>query len=150
MKVGTVALIVRYHEKTPVLVESLSDDREIAELQQAVELGHQDPLQHVYQQRERQVKEDEEFGNYIEELLSQPFIRPEVQDHGVQWLKSKMRIEQYQKSEREATQVISDYAFKLYIENPDRKEFYLAGPTSKVLVRIFPIKRESDARQNAA
>ena len=150
MKVGTVALIVRYHEKTPVLVESLSDDREIAELQQAVELGHQDPLQHVYQQRERQTKEDEEFGNYIEELLSQPFIRPEVQDHGVQWLKSKMRIEQYQKSEREATQVISDYAFKLYMENPARKEFYLAGPTSKVLVRVFPLKRDSESQRNAA
>lgn len=150
MKVGTVALIIRYHEKTPILVESLSDDREIAELQQAVELGHQDPLQHVYQQRERQSKEDEEFGNYIEELLSQPFIRTEVQDHGIQWLKSKMRIEQYQKSEREATQVISEYAFKLYTENPTRKEFYLAGPTSKVLVRVFPLKRDSDVRHNAA
>lgn len=146
MKVGTIALVIRFDHRSPVLVDSLSDDREIAMLEAAMGSGKTDPLETVYSMRFRQAKEDEEFGNYVEELLSQPFIRPEIQEHGIQWLKSKIRIEQYQKCEAEATQVIAGYAFKVFQENPKKKDFFLAGPTAKVRIRIFTLPASSEAR----
>ena len=140
MKVGTVALIVRSDGTAPTLIETLSDDREIAMLEAALGSGENDPLEPVYSLRARQAKEDQEFGDYVEELLSQPFVRPEIQEHGIQWLKSKIRIEQYQKCEGEATQVIANYAFKLFLENPKRTEFFLAGPAAKVRIRVFMLQ----------
>lgn len=147
MKIGTVALVVRYDHQLPTLIDSFCDDREIAMLEAALEHGLDNPLSTVYQYRERQAKEDEDFGNYVEELLSQPFIRPEIQEHGLQWLKSKLRIEQYQKSEKEATQVITEYAFKLFRENPQQDDFILASPAAKVRIRIFKVR---DASANPA
>jgi hypothetical protein len=139
-KIGTVALIVRLDgDQAPNLVEKFSDDREIAAFETAMKAGDADPLSTVYTMRDRQAKEDEEFGDYVEELLSQPFVRPEIQEHGVQWLKSKIRIEQFQKCEREATQIIADYAFRLFSENPSRTDFFLAGPAAKVRIRIFTL-----------
>ena len=145
MKIGTVALVVCCPEKLkpPVLVAQLSDDHEIAALAAAVESGEVQPLEHVYQIRQKQEKEDEEFGNYIEKLLSQPFVRTEVQHHGVQWLKSKIKIEEFKKSEGEATRVIADYAFKLFQDHPDRTEFILSGPAAKVRIRVFLLPKEA-------
>jgi len=136
-KVGTVALVVRYEGDAPTLLETFSDDREIAILETAVNEGEASPLDIIHAMRARQAKEDEEFGDYVEELLCQPFVRPEIQEHGIQWLKSKIRIEQYQKCEGEATHVIAAYAFKLFIEDPDRVDFLLAGPSAKVRIRVF-------------
>lgn len=138
-KTGTVALVVRIDGSQPVLVEKFSDDREIAVLEGALATGENSPLELIYSMREKQTKEDEEFGNYVEELLSQPFIRPEIQEHGLQWLKSKIRIEEYQRCEAEATRIIAEYAFQLYVGNPNRTDFFLAGPVSKVRVRVFPL-----------
>ncbi len=140
MRIGTVALIVRFDGgESPSLIDSISDDREIAALQAALDQGENDPLETVYQMRARQAKEDEEFGDYVEELLSQPFVRPEIQDHGLQWLKSKIRIEEYQRTESDATRVIADYAFKLYMEDRRRTDFVLAGPVAKVRIRIYEV-----------
>jgi hypothetical protein len=144
-KTGTVALIISYDGKTPILLDSLSDDAEIAMLESAVQAGESEPLQAVYMARTRQAKEDEEFGNYVEELLSQPFVRPEIQEHGLQWLKSKIRIEEFQRSEKEATMVISQYAFKVFQESPWREEFFLAGPTAKVKIKIVMLQRSKEA-----
>ncbi len=136
-RIGTIALIVRLDKDTPCLIDALSDDHEISVLESAVRAGEEDPLQSVYVFRKRQLQEDEEFGDYVEELLSQPFLRPEIQEHGVQWLRSKIRIEQFQKSEREATRVISEYAYRIFQESPWRTEFFLSGPTAKVKVRVY-------------
>jgi hypothetical protein len=142
-KIGTVALIVRFDGKSPRLLDSLTDDTEIHRLESAVESGESDPLQAVYAMRAQQAKEDEEFGNYVEDLLSQPFVRPEIREHGVQWLKSKLRIEEFQRSEREASSVIAQYAFKVFEESPWRRDFFLAAPAAKVRIRIFAME-ESD------
>jgi hypothetical protein len=155
MKTGTVALIVGHRPGEPptgdpVLVEALSDDREIEALERAVRAGNEAPLVTVYELRSRQSREDEEFGDYVEELLSQPFVRPEIQEHGVQWLKSKIRIEQFQRSETEAMRVIADYAFKLFLQDRNKTDFLLASAAAQVRIRVFWLKAEEPAQSNAA
>ena len=139
MKIGTVALVIAEKGKKPVLLECLSDDQEITYLETALEKGEVHPLDLIHALRENRNLEAEEFGDYVEELLTQPFVKPEIQKHGVQWLKSKVRIEEFQKTESEAVQVISQYAYKLYLENPKRVDFFLAGPNARVRIRVFTI-----------
>ena len=149
-KIGTVALVVRADlNQDPQLVETFSDDQEIAIFEAAVEMGETQHLEAVYEMRARQSKEDDEFGDYVEDLLCQPFVRPEILEHGVQWLKSKIRIEQFQRCEREATDVIAGYAFKLYREDPKRTDFMLAGPSAKVRIKIYNLSTE-DVMSRAA
>lgn len=145
MKDGTVVLLVstgsNSHSKTPELIDYLYDDREIAVVESALQSGVNDPLELISEFREREKQEEEEFGNYVENLLSQPFLKSEIQNHAIQWLKSKIRIEQFQKAEREATQVIARYAFNLFKTDPERKDYFLAGPTAKVRIRIFTLDK---------
>src|SRR4051812_11377542 len=100
MKMSTVALIVSSDiQKLPLLVDTLHDQGEIEYLETAIRSGEMNPLQQIYEHREHQLKQESEFGDYVEELLSQPFLNRDVQQHGIQWLKSKIRIEKYQKTE---------------------------------------------------
>jgi hypothetical protein len=149
MKSATLALIIRHAQDGPVLVETLSDDREINLLEGELQKGDPDPLDRIHAHREQVQKEEEEFGDYVEELLSQPFVRPEIQDHGLQWLKSKIRIEQYQRSETDAARVIADYAYRVYREDPARTDFVLAGPTNKVRIRVFVVEPGQAASEAA-
>lgn len=141
MRMGTVALIIGMQDKNACLIDILSDDREIEQLAVSLQQGESDPLEAVYSFRDRQTREDDDFGNYVEELLSKPFVRPEIQEHGVNWLKSKIRIEKHQKTETEAAKVIADYAFKVFSENPDKTDFTLAGPHAQVRIRVFILER---------
>ena len=150
MRAGTVALIVRYEGEGPELVEALSDDSEITVLERALTEGEGDPLEAVHAHREKVRQEDEEFGDYVEELLSQPFLKPEVQEHGVQWLKSKIKIEKYQRCEQEATRVIAEYAYALYCRDPERLDFFLAGPSARVRIRVFRLASGRPAVPRAA
>lgn len=143
MKVATVALVVE--GKTPALVDVISDDHEISLLESSSKAGEANPLEQVYEFRKRQSAEDEQFGEYVEELLSQPFVRSEIQEHGVQWLKSKIRIEEFQKSEVEAANVIAQYAMRILTDNPQKTDFFLAGPKTMVRVRVFSVSRLSQA-----
>lgn len=142
-RTGTVALIVSYTNQKPNLLGSLSDDREIETFHMAREAGSTDPMDAVVKLREQQKREDEEFGDYIEELLTKPGVRTEIQDHGVQWLKSKMKMERFHKTEKEATAVIAEYAFKVFEKAPEKTEFILAGPSAQVQIRIFVMQSES-------
>jgi hypothetical protein len=153
MKVSTVALVVSLEvsedatqpssQLGPQLVAILHDEYEIEFLQIALSSGHADPMQHIYEHRAQMNQQDDEFGDYVEELLSRPFLKPEVQRHGVQWLKSKIRIENYQKLENQAIQVISDYAYEVFKSNPSRTDFLLTSPVSQVRVRVFVIPTRS-------
>jgi hypothetical protein len=87
--------------------------------------------------------EEGEFGDYVEELLSQPFVGTEIQEHGVQWLKSKIRIERYQRTETDAAKVIAEYAMKVVSEDPDKTDFFLAGPNTMVRIRVFPLNLQN-------
>lgn len=148
MKMGTVALVIGAAESEaiePVLIESLSDELEIATLEAAVSAGEKNPMSLVHELREQRSLEDESFGNYVEELLSRPFIPPEVREHGVEWFKSKNRIESFHKAESEARAVIAEFAFKLFKTDPTRRDFILSSHQSEVRVRVFVLEvREAD------
>jgi hypothetical protein len=75
--------------------------------------------------------------------VSKPCVSSEVQRHGMQWLQSKLRIETYEKSERDAVEVIARYAMRVYQADPTRDDFLLAGPRSQVRVRVFILVEES-------
>lgn len=138
-KAATVALVVQGSGSGLAVKAILSDDREIAYFETLMKAGEFDPLTKVYEMRERQSREDEEFGDYVEELLSRPFLKPEVQEHALQWMKSKIRIEQYQKQEHDAARVIADYACQLIKDDPSRTDFVLKGPSAQVRIRVFPL-----------
>ena len=144
MKVATVALVVVEGE-TPCLVDVISDDHEISLLETSSRAGEGNLLKQVYEFRKRQSVEDDQFGEYVEDLLSQPFLRTEIQEHGVQWLKSKIRIEEFQRTENKAASIIAEYAMKILHENPQKKDFFLAGPSTMVRVRVFSQTRDKAA-----
>lgn len=140
----TIALIVSSTEKeTPVLCEALTSADEILELELALMNADPDPLKRVHAYRQRQQVEDEEFADFVEGILSQPFIKPDVQEHAVQWFKSRAKIEAYQKAEDGASRVIAMYAFEIYQNDPERTDFYLAGPRAKVRIRVIQLKDQS-------
>jgi hypothetical protein len=140
---GNIALVIAHQDEKPVLLNVISDEKEIEILDAAVRAGEKDPLQIVMAFRQQQEGEDEEFGEYVEEILSQPFVKPELQQHGVQWLKSKMKIEYFQKKEADAAKIIAEYAFKLYTENPGKLDFIISGPTAAVRIRVFLVQPEA-------
>lgn len=143
MKVATVALVVEGQSHS--LVDVISDDHEISLLENSSKSGEGDLLRPVYEFRQKQCAEDEQFGEYVEDLLSQPFLRSEIQEHGLQWLKSKIRIEEFQRTENEAAKIIAEYAMKILTENPEKTDFFLAGPKTMVRVRVFAQKKERAA-----
>jgi hypothetical protein len=146
MKIGTVALIIACPEKDsePVLLEALSDELEIATLEGSFQAGDPDPLEIILKVRAKRVQEDEEFGNYVEDLLSKPFLPDDVREHGLQWFKSKNKIEEYHRAESEARQVIADFAFKLFRSEPQRTDFILSSAAAEVRVRIFVVRGQSN------
>ncbi len=149
-KVGTVALVVKVGDDLSELVDAFSDDQEIEALEKAFEDGENDPVGMVYDLREQVSQEDEEFGDYVEELLSYPFLSPQIQEHGINWLKSKIKIEQYKQSEKEATRVIADHAMKIFQGDRGKTDFTLAGPTAQVKIRVFSVKREGSTKEGTA
>lgn len=148
---GTVAVVLA-DETTDAesWIETFSDDREIRALEAAIAEGHHFPLQKVYEHRQSMEKEDQEFGDYVEDLLSKQFVRPEIQQHGVAWLKSKVKIEQFKDQEQEAAEVIANYALNRYKKDPDLIDFVLAGPGVQVRVRIFKVKLAPGTATTAA
>jgi hypothetical protein len=140
---GNIALVIAHQEEKPILLDVISDEKEIEILDSAVRAGEKDPLQIVLAFRQQQEGEDDEFGEYVEEILSQPFVKPELQQHGVRWLKSKMKIEHFQKKEADAAKIIAGYAFKLFAENPNKTDFIISGPTAAVRIRVFVLASDS-------
>jgi len=135
--VGTVALVLKVEKDEPALIEAISDAMEIEVLEEALVRGDQDPVSVVHAVREHLYHQDEEFGDYVEELLSQPFLKSEIRTHGIEWMKSKIKIEEYKRTEAEATLVIAQYALKVFLDDRSRLDFFLSGPKAKVRVRIF-------------
>lgn len=145
----TIALIVSSnHPASPTLYEALTSADEILELELALRNADPDPLKRVHDYRLKQQIDDEEFADFVESLLSQPFVKPEVQEHAVQWFKSRAKIEAYQKAEDNASRIIAMYAFEIYRNNPTKTDFFLAGPKAKVRIRV--IELQEDKQEGAA
>lgn len=157
MRTATVALVIGYKanpdssssEKYPFVMDVLSDDREIEVLEARIAEGVLDPLNGVYVYREEQRQEDEAFADYVEELLSRPCLRTDVQEHGVQWLRSRIRIEQFQQSEQEAARIIAEYAFHIFKDSPERTDFFLAGASTRVRIRVFDLRPSVNVEEAA-
>ncbi len=139
----TIALIVsNVDSKDRILCEALTSSDEILELELALMNADPEPLKRVHDFRSKQNAEDEEFADFVESLISQPFVKPDVQEHAVQWFKSRAKIEAYQKAEDHASQVIAMYAFEIYQTDPSKTDFFLAGPRAKVRIRIIEVKEK--------
>lgn len=143
MKTGTVALLIDAQTPTdkPQLVETISDDQEIQWLEKCIETGNENPMEILQSLRVARRQAEDEFGDYVEGLLSQPFLAPEVRKHGVHWMQSKLKIEKFKKNEIEAAQVIADFALRVFSENSKCTDFYLMGPNAKVRIRIFKLEK---------
>lgn len=142
MRSATVALIIREARGIPRLIETLSDEKEIEVFEHAYAQGEADPLRAVYDYRTRQLREEDQFSEYVEDLLARPFLRREIQDHGIQWMRSKMKIEEYQRSEAEAAKIIAEYAMNIVEKDPAQHDFLLAGPAAHVRIRVFLLNRQ--------
>ncbi len=149
MRAPTIALAVVIRHGTPVLLETISDSQEIHLLEQSVQHRESDPLQRVHDFREKQRREDNEFSDYVENLLSKPFLKTEIQKYGVQWLKSRIRIEQFQKDEKEAAKVIADYAFQIFSGETSLRDFFLSGPKAQVRVRVIVLEDQASGAKSA-
>jgi len=149
---GTVALIVQKDPETlqTKLVDQISDDREIEVIERAMNDGDSSVMEKIYVARAQQFEEEEKFGDYVEDLITQPFVREEIREHGVQWLKSKLRIEQFKQSEEDASRVIAGFAFQVYLENQELRDFLLAGPTAQVRIRVFVLPGAAKATSSVA
>ncbi|MBC7387026.1 MAG: hypothetical protein H7301_12805 [Cryobacterium sp.] len=148
-KMGTVAVILT-GDSGAEWVETFSDEREITALEMAILSGNPYPLQKVYEFRENAAKEDEDFGDYVEDLLCKKIVRPEVQSHGVAWLRSKLKIEQFRQEEKDAAEVIAHFALAKMTEDPDLEDFILAAPGVQVRIRIFKVRLTPGTSASAA
>lgn len=139
----TIALIVKKDHQGPILQETLTQADEILEYELATVNREPYPLDKVFEYREKQAHEEEQFADYVETLLSEPSLSAEVQEHAVKWFKSRVKIETYHKAEEEASKVIARYAFEIFRADPDKTDFILAGPKAKVRIRIFETEQAS-------
>lgn len=142
MRPGSLVLAVCNEGGQPHFIEAFADDHEIEVFESACRDAKEDhPIQVVKAWRVSRRAEEEQFGDYVEDLLSQPFLRHEVRSHGLQWLSSKMRIDKLSVTEREATKVIAEFAFRVFCDHPEHRQFYLMGNQSKVKVRVFEVPK---------
>ncbi len=137
----TIAIVVTRHEGELVLTETLTSSEEILEMELALRNRDPEPLRRLLEFRMRHTSEEEEFADFVEGLLSQPFVKPDVQDHAVQWFKSRAKIESYQKAEDDASRVIAQYAFQVFMQDQEKTDFLLAGPKARVHIRIIDLSR---------
>ncbi len=140
----SLALIVFEKDEKIHLLEALSQEEEISVLKEAISHGVEAPLTCVYEYRVRTEREDEEFGDFVEGLISQPFVHPEVQKHAVQWLKSKIKIEGFKREEISASTTISKYALQVFEKDRTKTDFFLSGPAARVRVQIFVLHGKTD------
>ncbi|MEO5971409.1 MAG: hypothetical protein ABIQ95_15905 [Bdellovibrionia bacterium] len=141
MKTSNIALIVSLQQDPPVLIDTLTSDVEINFLEASLQKGEPDPLAEIYRYRSHVEKQESEFGDYVEELLSKPFLEVLMQRQAVQWLRSKIKMEQFQKQEQFAAKLISDYAYKLFTTEPARNDFFIESTHFRVRVRIFTLPK---------
>src|SRR4051794_40963409 len=87
MRTHTIALVVSDETENAALLDILCELSEIQWMEGALDSGEVDPLREIYHQRGLQEQKETEFEDYVEALLSQPFLDREVQEHGVQWFR---------------------------------------------------------------
>ena len=145
IKTHTLALLISRPTRTSQLnettqlVDIIQDEGEINCIESALKRGEKDPLKEIHQRRSLIEEQETLQGDMIEELLSQPFVKPHVQEQGLLWLKSKIKLDTHRKAETEAVEIIAQYAYQLFKNDPSQVDFILVGPNSQVRIRIFDL-----------
>ncbi len=141
MKTHTIALVISAPEPpgTPFepSFEVLHDEEEIEYFERATQQGSSEAMREILSRRAVLNEQEEMQADYIEEVLSRPFNNTTIQEQGLLWFKSKIKMESHRKAESEAAQMIAEYAFHIYQLNPSRTDFTLSGSKSQVRVKIF-------------
>jgi hypothetical protein len=137
MKTNHIALVVSGEVGSWVLIDTLSDEQEIEYFEQLMHVRDPDPLRRIYQLRTVQQGKEDEMADFIENLVSQPFVSEKVKTQGIRWFKSKIKIENFHQLEMEAAQVISEFAFKMFQKEPEKTDYFLVAPQSRIRVRVF-------------
>jgi hypothetical protein len=133
-------LITRYSEGQLQIADSISDDPEFSFVQQMLSKKHPNPLEAIRQRRRVQYLEEEAFADYIESLVSAPGCALDVRDHAGRWFLSRIHLEKYRQAEAEARQVIVDYAFRVFLSDPNQTDFILASAHAQVRVLIHVVE----------
>jgi hypothetical protein len=139
MKTTHIALVVSMQQGVPVLIDTLTDHSEIEYYQASLTKGESNPLGEIYSHRDQSEKQDAELADYIEEFLSKPFPEIGVQQQATKWLRVKMKLEQSLKKEKEAARVIADYAYRAFVTEPERNDFFIESSRFRLRVRVFTL-----------
>lgn len=150
MRTGTVAIILAVENGEEVWMDTVSDETEIQLLEQAIHKGVQEPLQILLHHRTNTLQKDENFGDFVENLLVKQRVSEDMKKHGVAWFESWHRIREYKKQEKEAAQTIAEFGLKIYQRDPSLKDFQIEAPGSKVRIRILHLPEQSLSRQYVA
>jgi hypothetical protein len=137
MATNTIALLISYSSGSPVLETTLFDEWEIQLLEAALVAQEPEPMKHVHNYRTQEQQKELELADFVEELVSKPFLSSQIQHYGMQWFKSKIKIDEYNKLEQDAIQVIAKYAFQLFLKDSHKTDYFLLSPNSRVRVRVF-------------
>jgi hypothetical protein len=137
----TLALVVRKREKKIEWLDTLSQESEILFFEALLGAGVQDPLLDLAVKREQERQSEDDFANYVEDLVVKPGLKPEVREQAVQWFYSRIRIEKYEAQEKQAAAVVARVALQLYQEHPAQVDFTLSSERSEIRVKIFDLGR---------
>ena len=144
MKIHTIALVILPH--SPTRFDILQDESEIESFENALRLGEVYPIHEIIHRRELISQKENLQADYIEELLCLPSTSPCIKNQGILWLNSKIKLDSHRRAETEAAQIIANYAFQIYENDPSRTDLLLSGPKSQVRVRIFPPSNPAKAK----
>lgn len=134
-----VLLLVSQSDGKLVLLDALSDSREIEFMKKAVEKHTPDLVRALDAFRIVREREEELFGDHVESLLCKPFLKPKIRQNCLDWLKSRARIEDLGRREREATRVIGEYAYRVLIQSPELQDFALQSERAEVRVEVLKV-----------
>lgn len=130
-------------DETGELLEAVSDEQEIEAIEAERALGgNDDALARVLELRTARQRDEEEFGDYVEDVLVRPGLQDEIRDHALRWFRAKLRIERYAKTEVDAMRVIAGFALQIWGADPSRDDLVLAGPSAQVRVTIRKVVRK--------
>jgi hypothetical protein len=131
-----IAVIVN-HEKTG-MVEFLADQSEIEFFQDSTK-SLSERLQDIYLMRAQREQQEEDLADYVENLVLNPMLHPEIKQQGVEWFYSRIKIDQYRQKELQAAQLIAQYAFEQFLADTQKATFDLSSSENTVHIKIFTL-----------
>ncbi|MFZ9595612.1 MAG: hypothetical protein ACO3A2_05985 [Bdellovibrionia bacterium] len=149
MKTTTLALCIAFESGEPLCVDALTQESEIQLLERLILQNAPDPLAQLNQFRSEQAQREEEFGDSAEQQLCNPFVREPLRSQAIQWFRAQIQVEQFQKREKEAVEVLSRFAFDFWRAHPAQTQFLIQNDRAQVKVRVFIVHSLGSGRVRA-